>query len=474
MPTTDSTDTVEPGSRWRLDWESGATLVGSLVVLVPTAVILCVLYADASAVGAELKRIRAAGEPTSGDEIAEYYRTPDLDADCTGIYLGAFATLADETGKARQIQMLRISEEEKPIPAAGEPWEDLAAVQKLLAEYDETLGSLHEAATRGGQARYPTNFEQGFNMGFNLPQDHARAGSQRAGKLLSLEAHVKAHEGDSHGVVKSIQAQIALARSFEHEPLFIAQLYRVAILDMTCDLLTRMLPSVEFADDDLKELQQDLRAIPHRKPLRNAMLGHRIFCIMFHQDPATALEVKLTAQAIVARVLPSLPSKNASLALYLKLMAQAIAATEKPYPEILPAAQALEQELKAAARASTIIGALYTLTATVIAPMFRSGVSRLLRSVARTRATDAAIAAELYRREHGDWPTELAELSPKLLPEIPEDPLDGQPLRFLRKDDKLMIYSVAENLIDDHGETGGRRQLDWVVIVDRSSGGEKR
>ncbi len=55
MPTTDSADIVKPRSRWRLSWEGWASLVGSLVVLVPTAVILYVLNAEASAVEAELQ-----------------------------------------------------------------------------------------------------------------------------------------------------------------------------------------------------------------------------------------------------------------------------------------------------------------------------------------------------------------------------------------------------------------------------------
>jgi hypothetical protein len=414
--------------------------------------ILFVVNAGKYEANVELARIRAASEPVTAQELEEFYRTPDLDQDCTEIYLEVFATLKDGASAMAQsnLPLVSYSEEPKPVPVAGQPWDELVAVQKLLAEHNESLRLLHKAAALGGRARYPTRFNQRLNIRLGHPQS-----MYLSARLLSLEAHVKAHEGHAHEVVKSIQALIALARSLEREPVVNSGLARNFILGKTCDLLTRLMPSIDFAEDDLKQLQRDIRAITHREPLRRALLGDRVFGIIAHQDPNTA-------------GVGPLPLKNRSLVLYLKLMRQLIAASKKPWPEVLPAVQAVDQEVKTKFRSSLMTRLRYAAMLTIMPP-FSTCVRATMRSVAKTRATDAAIAAELYRREHGKWPKKLDQLVPKFLPEVPQDPFNGQSLRYLRKDGKLMIYSVDQNLVDNQGQIDVQGPGDSVVTVDRSS-----
>jgi hypothetical protein len=63
---------------------------------------------------------------------------------------------------------------------------------------------------------------------------------------------------------------------------------------------------------------------------------------------------------------------------------------------------------------------------------------------ARGRCAVAAVAAERYRLRHGAWP---AALAPECLP----DPFDGQPLRYHRLADGIVIYSIGEDRADDGG-----------------------
>jgi hypothetical protein len=65
----------------------------------------------------------------------------------------------------------------------------------------------------------------------------------------------------------------------------------------------------------------------------------------------------------------------------------------------------------------------------------------------------AAVAAERYRREHGDWPRALADLVPDYLPAVPLDPFNGQPLRYCRTESGAVIYSIGEDGRDDGGDT---------------------
>jgi hypothetical protein len=61
------------------------------------------------------------------------------------------------------------------------------------------------------------------------------------------------------------------------------------------------------------------------------------------------------------------------------------------------------------------------------------------------------LALELYHREHGKWPANLAELSPRWLPHIPVDRITGELLKFKIVDDRPIVYSIGVDGNDDGG-----------------------
>ncbi len=76
---------------------------------------------------------------------------------------------------------------------------------------------------------------------------------------------------------------------------------------------------------------------------------------------------------------------------------------------------------------------------------------------AQTRdAAEVAIALVLWHRRHGDWPTSLAQLTPDLLPTVPPDRVDGQPLRYVVRDGKPVVYSLGDDRFDDGGRPAER------------------
>ncbi len=71
---------------------------------------------------------------------------------------------------------------------------------------------------------------------------------------------------------------------------------------------------------------------------------------------------------------------------------------------------------------------------------------------AQLRSTLTALAVERYRSTHGDWPTGLTALVPEYLVDVPLDPYDGQPLRYSRLTDGVVIYSVGPDGTDNGGK----------------------
>ncbi len=86
----------------------------------------------------------------------------------------------------------------------------------------------------------------------------------------------------------------------------------------------------------------------------------------------------------------------------------------------------------------------------------QSGGAGLLGSAAETEAKRrvivTALALERWRARHGNYPEQLAELTPEFLAKPLPDFIDGQPLRYRRAGDgHFILYSIGLDEIDDGG-----------------------
>jgi hypothetical protein len=83
-----------------------------------------------------------------------------------------------------------------------------------------------------------------------------------------------------------------------------------------------------------------------------------------------------------------------------------------------------------------------------------------------------ACALERYRSANGKLPETIEALAPRFIEKIPNDVIDGQPLRYrVKAGGNYVIYSIGWNETDDGGEvvwTSGKTPTvdiakgDWV------------
>jgi len=262
--------------------------------------------------------------------------------------------------------------------------------------------------------------------------------------MLSLEAHVRAHRGDAAGAARSIRTILTLARSLKREPVLVSMLVRIACEGIGIWQLEEFLGTVDFSEEDLVALQEDLRAADYEENLYQAMVGERVMMITAIQDP--------TGQGLDAPAAGLLRlTRRDGLALALETSAEFVAAARKPWPQALQAADQAELRLDQITRASTLNRIRYVLPALLL-----PATSAAFQAAARIRATadlaDTAIAIERYRRKHGKLPEQLDELVPEFLPQVPTDPHDGQPLRYLVDEGGCRIYALGMNRTDEGGE----------------------
>ena len=83
------------------------------------------------------------------------------------------------------------------------------------------------------------------------------------------------------------------------------------------------------------------------------------------------------------------------------------------------------------------------------------------------RLAVTAIALKRYQLAHNTYPASLGELVPAFLSHVPNDLMDGKPLRYrLEPDGSFLLYSVGEDGKDDGGDptyTGPSTTKDWTT-----------
>lgn len=401
---------------------------------------------------AELTRIRQAGEPTTVEELAAFY-TPSPEATATAAaWLAATQPLREPAFEA-MAKAIAV-EDETPVSdilSADKPWPVQAKAEQAVRQYARSLEQLYAAADRGGVARYPVDLRQGFLTNPSISQD-LRSGC----RLLQWDAYLRARQKDAAGVARATHAVLMLAHSLEAEPAVVSYLARVAFGGMGNRFLLEALPVVQFSPQDLRRLQDAVRTQDFEGGLYRAMVGERVYGLRVMNDPAMLKDIP-SYEELAARVKRS--NRDLDRRCYLNLMGQLVAAAQQPWPDAIRAAHRVNVESCAitAQNASFLAKDRYLITDTIL-PAMQTLFASTTREIAMRRVADAAIALELYRREHGRLPGDLSQLEPKYLPCMPQDPFNGQPLRYVVEEDGYLLYSVGANRVDDGGVLEGKGQ----------------
>jgi len=404
-----------------------------------------------------LAEIQARGEPTTAAELDEYYALPEGATDVTDLWLTALAPLDGDAFSQDAGDLPVVGKGESEIPPPGAPWAQLEDVEALLAKYADTMRRLHEAADKGGAARFDLDFGDGFAMLLEHVQS-LRSGA----RMLSLEAHVRAHRGDAHGAAESIHAMNVLGNSLEQEPVLVSLLVRIAVHGISVDVCRRLLPHVEFSDADLQRLSDDYRTTRYNEGFRRAMVGERVMGIQAIQNPAGDPGIGAEIPPVAGPMLGL--NRNDDLAQYLTLSERMIEAAKKPMPQSRDEVDLVDQDLRALG--STKVKKFRYVLTLLLLPATGAALEAAARGNAMNDAAATAIAIERYRRKHGQIPDKLGQLVPDFLPQVPIDPYDGKPLRYVVRDDEYLLYCVGRDRVDDGGE--GPWDPDIVFRVERT------
>ena len=150
----------------------------------------------------------------------------------------------------------------------------------------------------------------------------------------------------------------------------------------------------------------------------------------------------------------------------LDFMSNLVAVVDLPYPQALDAAAGMKIP-----DTQTVLDEKLVVSA-VLLPEPARFVNKGAEAVARIRLARTVLAVERYRLKHdGALPTSLADVSAELSGGVPEDPFDGQPLRYKKLPARgYTVYSVGADRKDDGGAVQGpdvKTPLDVVMTISR-------
>lgn len=406
---------------------------------------------------AMLASLRASGIATTVKELEERYPSPPKGENAAERYQKAFeaAKHAENKDSYDNIEKQLTEESKNPEHSLTLSETLRAMVREYLNANAETLRLLHEAA-KHPNGRFPLNFSDPITMELN----HL-AKLRHAVRLLKLEAMLAADDKDFDKAMDAIHAMLAVGDTLRQEPLFLSQLVRNACHGLTTEALRYVLATGTLTEDQLGRLnsmfanQMDTESFTHGLQ-GEYLVGMAVFdrpeCMADLYKDMFGVEAYVPgATRTILQIASMTGWTEADRYRYLNQINGLTAISRLPIYEAIPAMHAFEDQTRR--NGSWIPSISGQLTFGLANAIYSFG-----RDQTQIEFASTAIAVERYQLFASRLPDSLDALVPSFLSSVPQDPFDGQPLRYRRTENGYLVYSVGYNQRDDGGVAPAENQ----------------
>jgi hypothetical protein len=338
--------------------------------------------------------------------------------------------------------------------------EQLATLREALEKHQEYLQLARNAAA-SSQADFGHDRDEGPEM--RVPE---LAFARTAGKLLAHSALLNLRDNKPAEAAADVRAIVQLADHVGSDPLLISMLVQISLRTMAWQ---RTEMGVTLARGRIKDLDRYIRLLSEqsRPPdLLHALEGDMYMSVAFvrnldHYGGLTAgLQALEELQGGFTHTLRVDPTKlkrdgvpasiegQAAMARVLQAWTRVrreMASLEDNEVEMGKALDRIAEEENAKEGPSYAISS-------VMFPVFSSAADSVLKERAQRLALLKLAEALRHEAQTGRFPDSLSELG-----EVPKDPFDGQPLRYIKDKRGIRVYSVGPDLIDNGGT--GRSEI---------------
>lgn len=375
----------------------------------------------------ELDATRAAGYPATVEELEQYYPQPE-GPNAADVYRRAFALRVEDQALEDRMREWGLA---AGVDAADDHWPDdlRADIEAHLERNAAAIELLHEGANIE-ESRWPTDWLAGVTTARypHLPE------LRRSAQLLRLQSIAQADRGDTAGAVATVEAIAGLARSLRTEPILISQLVRISIEALARANVQSLVKRATFSPAELQRLSAALEPSMDVEPMVVGMAGERAAGLKMMDEEFEQRGGPIQGLRVVSGV------RNLDALAYLRMMERLVEAANTPFVP-LPDFEATVMDLP-----------WYTYGSRMALPALDSVLRTQQRLMTSVQVLLVGLAVEQYRLEHGNWPADLAALTPGYVEAaLLTDPFREAALQYVVEDEVVKIYSVGADGYDDGG-----------------------
>lgn len=273
-------------------------------------------------------------------------------------------------------------------------------------------------------------------------------------RAFATRALAELANGQAEAAAADITTCFQLARTFESEPLLIATLVEIAMLETAIQPLWEGLARHQWTEPQLAQFETELAKFNFVTGMARTLRFERAYSLgmldSWRRKPRQAPMDMGDAEAPVGLPPSRMPSGWIRLGqVYIARMFQdflvPVLDTNRVVVDIR-----LGERLAKEAEEHLQGWSPYKVLARLLFPALSPAVNRA--AIAQTTVNHArlAVALERFRLVEGQFPAALRELAPRFLTTIPHDAVNGEPYPYRREaPDRFLLYSVGLNLTDD-------------------------
>jgi hypothetical protein len=387
-----------------------------------------------------------------------------------------------ETGRSSDEEELSTLADDYVAWVQSNPWtaKDVPPLAKWLADNDQALDLFVESSNMPQfYSPYPNLLVDRTVSVLEVQLQHV-SGMRRVTQALMARAMYRVGKKDHQRAWYDCRSCIALGNHLASEHMLVNQLVAMSArrngLGGTCVLLSQSNISSKLASlvfNDLIELNRPVdcsTALDHGERLMALDIVLRMSTGHLEDQALEEIDKDL-AKIVKAGIDPNLSLRWINER-YDRMVKSARIPNHKERVRTLGAlADELEEEAEELTSMARLGGLSRTFRSNVVAEICFIHVFPALEMMGKTiteheqfsMLTTIAAALAVHKAEHGHSPKELAELSPAILKDIPDDLYTDKPLHYKLTDDGYLLYSLFENETEDGGTDveGEIRDGEW-------------
>lgn len=436
----------------------------ALAVLVVFGATLAWMGRRPGEVQERLSRLRAAGLPTSSVELNTWYSAVPDSENAATLFLAAASGL-----RSVSVPGLELDFTSRASRTNGVSEQLLTANRAYLATNAAALRAIH-AALQHPRSRYPINLNAGVLT--TLPHLSSIKGyAQQLGVCAEMAAECGQPELASQCLLDALR----LSRTLQNEPAVISFLITIACEAITTGSAERVFHHVRFTPEQLAEFQTAFSTAAIELSYAPAMTGELCMNLDAFRLPAGrqfqsfvmagGANTGIGIESFVLWLYSASGLQNRDLAVMVNFYDRS-----RELAALSPTKRRVEAE-KLNAEVEKRFRSQFIPVARMMLPALFKVEAKTTRQYAVLRCSEVACAVERWRLAHGGaLPESLDALVPAYLASVPEDPMDGRPLKFKARPKGFVVYSIGEDGTDDGGaprKSGSNKPWDYTFVVDR-------